>query len=426
MGELERLPSGLLVASRSLGPPDPATLPPRGNVTPNGNDSIGTVGPDAEPGFGAQNVLYPANDPPIQASAWSGWPAMWDTPSTNYGPWQFDLDIVFAAIDLNSRIFADMPIALMHGNERLTPRPWVYNPAPGYYSHAGELWRQVWTAFQAVGEVFMLATNRYADGSVQNFIMLHPAFVQVDWIDGRRAFSINGHDATRDICHIRYASWPGDARGHGPLEHAGERIIAARTLMRYGADLARNGGVPWAVLKHKYRLGGVQAQKLKMQWIESARNRMGAPAILDEDMDLQVLQVPPKDMALSEQQKYAEARIAMLLGVPAYLVSLPSGADPMTYSNVNAIFDYHWRATLKPHGNYIMQALSEWLLPQGSNIVLDAESYIRPDPESRARYYQIMVTIGAMDAAEVRAAERLAPQVLATNVVAGIGVGGDG
>lgn len=426
MSQLERLPSGLLVSGRTLGPPDPATVPPRSDVLPNGNDPGGTVGPNSEPGFGATHALYDDTEPPIAASAWSGWPAMWDMPTTGtVGPWHNSLDIVFACIDLNGRIFADMPISLTRGAEALPAPPWVYNPAPGYYSHAGEFWRQVWTCYQAVGEVFITKVAEYADGYAQRFVMVHPAFVQVEWNDGKRTYSINGADATDDICHIRYASWPGDARGHGPLEHAAERILAARTLMRYGADLAANGGVPWAVLKHKYRLGAAQAQRLKAQWIESARSRLGAPAILDQDMDLQVLQVPPKDMALTEMQTFAMSRISTLLGVPAYLVSLPSGADPMTYSNVNAIFDYHWRATLRPHGNYIMQALSEWLLPSGTNIAIDADNYVRPDPVSRADYYVKMVGIGAMTPAEVRAAERLAPQVMATEFAVGSGVNAD-
>jgi HK97 family phage portal protein len=355
--------------------------------------------------------MYPGDNPPLEASAWAGWPVEWSTPNTAaLGLSGRALaDIVWACIDLNARIVADMPGYVTKGLQPQTPPPsWLRNPEPLVYSHWGEFMKQVWFAFQAVGEAFIICTSRYADtGYPRTFMMLDPAYVGVELVGGLRRYSIAGEDATLDVLHIRYASWPSDPNGHGPLEVAGERLLAAQTFMRYASDLAQNGGVPWAVLKSKYRLGKAQAQLLKSQWIESARNRLGAPAILDSETDLQVLQVPPKDMALSDLQSFTEARIATLLGVPAYLVSLPSGADPMTYSNVSSLFDYHWRATLRPLSRFITRAMSEWALPNGTDLELDPDSYIRPSPQDRANTYKVMVEMGAMTIAEVRKAERL-------------------
>jgi hypothetical protein len=47
-----------------------------------------------------------------------------------------------------------------------------------------------------------------------------------------------------------------------------------------------------------------------------------------------------------ELSQWNESRIAVLLGVPPFLMGLPSGGDSMTYSNVQSLFDYHWRAGL--------------------------------------------------------------------------------
>jgi len=407
-----QLPSGILVPSaRSLGPPDPQSLPPRSDVAPNANDPVGTVGPapTADNAGGAQHVMYPASDPPLEASAWAGWPVEWATPTTTSGRWGGNADIVWTCIDLNARIVADMPVFMTRQLQRLTPLPWVANPQPEVYSHWGEFIRQVWWSYQAIGEAFIVCTSRYQDDYPypRTFMMMDPAYVSVDLVDGVRRYMIGGEDATEDILHIRYMSWPSDCRGHGPLEAAGERQLAAQTFMRFGTELAQNGGVPWAVLKSKYRLGSAQAQQLKAQWIASARNRFGAPAIIDSDMDLQVLQVPPKDMALADLQKFTEARIATLLGVPPYLVSLPSGADAMTYSNVVSLFDYHWRATLRPGSRFITRALSGWVLAGGTDLELDPSSYIQPGPSERVGYYQTMVGMGAMTIPEVRIAERL-------------------
>jgi HK97 family phage portal protein len=415
------------VSKRALGPPDPLDVSPRVDVEPNVNPPVGSVGPNvptagdpsaqetASGGFGAQHVIYPGITPPPEAMAWAGWPSEWEVPSSFTNASLGGLvstDIVWACVDKNATAVASMPATATDG--AVSPLPtqpsWLVNPQPNIYSHWAEFMRQIWWSYQLTGEVFIGATSRFADsGYPRTFAMLAPWLVnvEIDPVDGLRRVRIGGEDATDDVLHIRYASWPGDARGHGPLEAAGQRLLAVKVLMRYGADLAANGGIPWAVLKHKFKLGEGQAQALKTQWIAAARSRMGAPAILDQDTELEQLQTTPKDMALSEMQQFAEARVAVLLGLPPFLVGLPSGADSMTYSNVSTIYDSHWRQTLRPHSRYLMGALSAWALPGRSAVDLDAEEYIRPAPLDRANVYKILLEAGVMTVDEVRTAERL-------------------
>lgn len=407
---------------RSLGPPDPLDSPVRNETAPNANPAVGSVGPNvptqgdasaqegASGGFGATHVMHMPGE--LEAQAWAGWPTGWATPNTwSVGSWQPDTDIVFACISQNAVAVADMPVVVSKNRVQQDSPSWLVNPNPLTYAHWGEFLRQVWWSYQAIGEAFILATSRFADGYPRTFMMIDPWLINAEIVDGQRRYSINGIDCTEDTCHVRYASWPGDARGHGPLESARERVLAAKVFMRYGADLAANGGIPWAVLKSKFRLTPDQAQKLKEQWITSARSRMGAPAILDQELELEPIQVTPSNMALSEQQKFAEARIAVLLGVPPYLVGLPSGSDSQTYSNINMLFDYWWRITLRPHGQYILRALSEWALPGHVDLILNSAAYTQPGPQERAQYYAMMRSIEALTIGEIRAAEGLNPEV---------------
>jgi len=419
------------VSTRALGPPDPLDVSPRVDVEPNVNPPVGSVGPNvpvagdpssqeaASGGFGAQHVIYPGAAPPLEAMAWAGWPSEWATPNTDSLGGSLgglvSADVVWLCVDKNATAVASMPaIANDPAGFPLAAQPsWLLNPQPEIYSHWDEFCRQIWWCYQLTGEVFIAATSRYLDTKYpRTFTMLAPWLVNVDIVDGVREYTIGGEPA--DVLHIRYASWPGDAHGHGPLEVARERILAVKVLMRYGADLAANGGIPWAVLKHKFKLGEGQAQALKAQWIAAARSRMGAPAVLDQDTELEQLQTTPKDMALSEMQQFAEARIAVLLGVPPFLVGLPSGADSLTYSNVSMIYDSHWRETLRPHSKYLMGALSAWALPGRSHVELDAEAYIRAAPLDRAQTYKIYLESGVMTPDEVRAAERLPARLGAT------------
>lgn len=417
------------MSKRALGPPDPLDLPPRVDVQPNSNPPVGSVGPDvpvagdpaaqesASGGFGAQHVIYPGLTPPPEAMAWAGWPSEWAVPWDNASLGGLvSTDIVWACVDKNATAVASMPTTAVDGSGvPLGQQPsWLLNPQPEAYATWAEFCRQIWFCYQLTGEVFIGATSRFQDsGYPRTFAMLAPWLVTPEIDGGQRKVFIGGEDVTADVLHIRYASWPGDARGHGPLETARDRLLAVKVLMRYGADLAANGGIPWAVLRHKFKLGAGQAEALKAQWIAAARSRMGAPAVLDQDTDLQQLQTTPKDMALSEMQQFAEARIAVLLGVPPFLVGLPSGADSLTYANVSTIYDSHWRQTLRPHSKYLMEALSAWALPGRTSVTLDADEYIRPAPLDRANVYKILVELGVMTADEVRVAERLPARLAA-------------
>src|SRR4051812_23206946 len=393
-------------SERAFGPPSgpagPLSLPPRSGVEPNPNPAVGSVGPNvsvagdpsavsgAEAGFGSTHVMYPATGGSPVPQAWNGWPVEWDVPWTTTNVPAAGLDVVFACLDLNSRIVADMPI-FRQGRNRATldALPWQGNPDPEFYTHWGEFMRQAWWSFQGVGEVFILATSRYSQGEEngypRTFVVAAPGAVFPQTVNGQRVYTLpNGSKIpAADVLHLRYLSWPGKNFGDGPLSVAQDRIRAARALMRYGGDLASNGGIPWAVLKHKYKLGATQAADMRGQWVSAAHDRSGAPAVLDMDTNLEVLQVSPKDMALTELQNYAESRIAVLLGVPPFMLAL-NGSDSMTYNNGVAVYENHWRTTLKPIGNYIIGGLSGWVLPSTQQLKLVPDAYIESDPTARA------------------------------------------
>jgi len=62
----------------------------------------------------------------------------------------------------------------------------------------------------------------------------------------------------------------------------------------------------------------------------------------------------------------------------------------MTYSNVKSLFDYHWRAELRPKATAVMAGLSEWLLPRGTTVEVNKDAYVQPDPKTRAETAAIL------------------------------------
>jgi phage portal protein BeeE len=152
-----------------------------------------------------------------------------------------------------------------------------------------------------------------------------------------------------------------------------------------------------------------QAEELKDQWWQSRMADLGTPwkpAVLSGGVKANPLQLSPQDMALMELAQYTESRISNLLGVPGFLLGLPSG-DPMTYSNASSLFDFHDRRYLKTASVHVMSALSGWALPRGQSVELNRDEYTRPPLKERAEAYEKLVALGALSAEEIRVMERL-------------------
>jgi len=418
--------SGLVVQERSMPAPrgnepngqEPGVNPPPTTANPPGDYAPISVGPDASEGFGNTHVLGPGGGwlPPVDPQAWSGWPEGWATPLWGsagqgmLGPLGSRVDIVFACLDLNASILSTMPPYLVHGGQEATkdrPTAWLTNPEPEIYASWDAFAKELFWCFRGVGEVFVYALARGSDGYPSRFMMLNPAVVNVD--RGRSGIEYTVADVPienpADILHVKYASWPGDLRGHGPLEVAGSRLLTVAALTRYATGLAESGGLPPAILKYPRRVNRRQIAQIQHDWIAARVSGMGLPAVLADGVELQEINVQLRDSALAELSKFSESRIANLLGVPPFLLGLPS-ADAGTYVNSTNVFDFHWRAYLRPEAHTLSKALSGWLLPRDWEVELDRDEYVRPSLLERAQSYQILVQAGILSAEEVRKRER--------------------
>lgn len=289
---------------------------------------------------------------------------------------------------------------------------WLNNPEPELYASWQEFAKGLFWDYQ-LGEAFVRVSSRYASGYPARFYIVPPWAVEVEIEAGMRRYTIGGQDVTGDILHVRYRSSIGDARGHGPLEAGNARVVAAEALLRYATQLTAGGGIPSSVLKHHDEIGPEKAAALKAQWVQARLSSIGEPAVLEGGIEWVPTQVNPRDMALMELSQHNESRIAVLLGVPPFLVGLPAGGDSLTYANVTSIFDYHWRAGLRPKASAVMAALSEWALPRGVGVELNRDAYVAPPPLERAQTAQIYNTIKdekgnpALTVSEIREVERV-------------------
>lgn len=350
--------------------------------------------------------------PSVYPSGWAGWPAQWATPDWSNSAVSPLIDVAWACCDTNARVLSSMPCYRLKNGEILPPLSWMVNPDPDIYTSWAEFAKELFWSFQAAGEAFVLPMAHGADGYPLRFRCVPPALVSVELRNGSRQYFLGGsefgQDITGEVLHIRYMSSTIDAHGHGPLESAGARITAAGLLQRYAHRLAETGGTPHYWIGVDRRLNPGEAQDLLDQWVKSRTANAGHPALLSGNASLNQLQsMNAKDMALLELSQFNEARIAILLGVPPFLVGLPSAlGESMTYSNTSNLFDFHYRSSLCPQATAVMSALSGWLLPRGQSLELNRDDYIKPSLVDRAQAYKVLLEAGVVSRDEVRQMER--------------------
>lgn len=412
--------------TRALRPPPPDEIP-------NGNDPAtaapGTVGPpNVNPGD-PHGVLVLGEDPPASSppriipSAWSGYPADWWPPFWNGQNPTTLSETAWMCLDLNASVLSTMPPYLVDAPPSLNAE-WLRNPDPDLYTSWEEFAKTLFWDYM-LGEAFVIVTGYYSTGWPARFHVAPPWSVEVEIDAGRRLYKVGELDVTSRMLHIRYQSSVGDARGHGPLEVGGARMTASEVLQRYA--MQAGDLIPSSILEAPEALPADQAEKLRDQWIAQRLAMPGLPAVLSGGLKWTPTALDPAQMGLVELSRFNESRIAALIGVPAFLVGLPSGGDSMTYSNVTSLFDHHWRAYLRPKATPVMAALSQWLLPRLTRVELNRDEYVQPGPYERAQTAQILAGIvdpvsgqQALTVQEIRAAERLtntAPADLAAGVL---------
>jgi phage portal protein BeeE len=347
--------------------------------------------------------------PVFHPPPWSGWPSNWST------QWDFGsrfnelVDVAWTCLDKNASVLSAMPVYRTAGGQVASPASWMLNPDPTIYTSWQEFAKQLFWDFQ-LGEAFVMEMSSFFDGYPMRFRVVPPWAFNVEFVDGVRRYrlgGITGPDVTESVLHIRYKSTSDGTRGVGALESAGGRMLTAGLLAKYVREVAATGGVPLRTIETDDQLTEDDAADLQNQYMASRVQNSSAPPVFDNAAKLvDHPAVSPKDLAMIELAQFNESRIAVLLGMPPFLVGLPSGGDSMTYSNVSGLFDFHDRSYLRTAATHVMGALSYWALPRGQTAELNRDEYSRPSFDQRADAWKKLVEAGVVTPQQVARYER--------------------
>lgn len=318
---------------------------------------------------------------------------------------------VFACCDLISRTLSTMELHVTKKAVLTQGPPWLANPEPELYSSTVDAMQALVNSMLIRGNAFVAPTARYEDGTVARWVVLNPDMVEAQaGINGLADYAIGGEPVDRrEILHIRYQTWPGQALGVGPLEACWRNIVSADAMQRWGTELAVMNGIPTAILQSQTKLTKDQATALKKSWAEATYSRGVLPAILSGGLEYKPLNLKPSDVGLIDLRAFDEQRIASTFGVPLWLVGLPM-SDGLSYSTVDGTFDYFWRATLRPLAYNIASALSGFMLARDYFVRFASEQLTEPPITERATVYKTLIEAGVIDAEEARRLEHLPPR----------------
>ena len=304
-------------------------------------------------------------------------------------------------LQLNCQQIASMPLRYMGSQQPA----WVTNPDPTWYPNGigDAVFAAVWSMY-GWGDAFLYITARYANGLPSAWTVLDPAPVSIEARNGMREYKSSGRPLNRDdVVQISRNPHGNALRGSSVLAAYAPHLWGAIS----GSELARSfmaeGGVPNSVLKSQRKLTEAQAAALQTQWMERTAARGGGPAVLPPEIDFQTLAFSPQDLMLLDAQEFNARVIASAFGVPAFMLNMPLTSD-LTYSTTESLFDYWWRAELRPAAIRISDALSSQMLPRGSSVHFDARETLTPGLVDLHKIWSEALTAGAVSVDEYRRA----------------------
>ena len=253
------------------------------------------------------------------------------------------------------------------------------------------------------GDGFAYVPSRGANGQpAPPLWLLHPADVVVEkgryWVAGEEL-------PTGSIIHLRGSHPIVDGRGSGVLTRFAGDLKLSQALRDYAVG-AFTAGVPNGYLKvNAPNLDAAQAEQLKARWMQQHGGRRSI-AVLNATTEFHPLTWSPIDLGASDFARISLAQIALMFGIPAYLLGAPT--DTATYANVESRMIELYQLTLLPWIGRI-EAVLDAQFPRGTSVRVEVDGLLRADTKTRYDTYAVALDKGILTVDEVRALENRAP-----------------
>ncbi len=216
--------------------------------------------------------------------------------------------------------------------------------------------------------------------------------------------------AESELLIYRFESYDGSS-GRGILDLAKNTMDMDLKAQKYGNRFYANGARPSGILEVDGKLDEAKRDLLQKNFTEKySGDNAFKVAILDLGMKYTQLGISQNDAQYIESRQFTVSEISRFTGIPAYMMQ--EGKQSYN-SNEQQKLDF-LVDTLTPH---LVQIEQEWAHKLFSAADRDAGLYLKKNVagilrgthEQRANFYEKMVSIGAMNADEIRASEDRSP-----------------
>jgi len=350
----------------------------------------------------AKRALNPPD--PLQVSPWVVG-NNWSGESINETS-ALEVSAVLAAVSLLADSVATLPIrSIRHIGDRIQTRPvprWL-NASSTVTQY--ELIHMIVSSLALHGNAYIYVDRQ--DGLLPvSLTPLHPQNVQVNVIDRKRYYTVNGGTIPQDsMLHIRWWTPPQAATGLSPIEMQKTTIGLALAMERHLAQFYGEGATPSSVLEVDGDLTADQAKALQATW-ETQNKRRRRPAVLTNGMKWRAITSDAASMEMNASRELQIAQVARIYRVPAYMIG--ARGESNTYTNNEAAGQHFVTYTLLPWLKRIESALST-LMPAPQELMFDTAGFLRADQISRFRAHGVGIQYGFLTPNEARAVEGLEP-----------------
>lgn len=224
------------------------------------------------------------------------------------------------------------------------------------------------------------------------WVLQDPENLNWSWVVG-------GEEIDRtEMLHIPFGNRSGFILGRGVLAQYCDWLGGALAAEDYAGTYFAGGPLPPAVLQSPNVLTPEQAAELKTSWREMASNR--EPVVMPTGYVLTPVVSNSEQAQLVESRRWTAEMVAMMLGIPAWKLSLPG--PTMTYQNVETADIDYVRDGVDRYSAPIAAAFSKLLMPTGTSVRFDWSSRQRADATTTANTLTAYVGAGILTKDEAR------------------------
>jgi HK97 family phage portal protein len=331
---------------------------------------------------------------------------------------------------------AGLPWQVRRGLERMPTPPWIDDPqllrmdaridggvVPATRRSVVEFRSYLLKSMLWRGEAMIYVPNRNADDSpAPPLWQLNPDMIAEEggryYVPGSNPVSSYLGDAGPDV-RADYEFGPRELivirgmvdegpRGLGVLGAHMWELALAGLIPSFAFNMLRRG-VPGGYLKvNAPNLVKAKAEELQRNWMKSHGGLDRRIAVLNATTEFHALTMDPAALQLAQMRDYATHDVALVFGVPPYMLGLAGSGGRDTYANVESRMIELCEFTLLPWTRRV-EASHDAELPRGTDMKINMDGLRRADTKTRYEAHKLGVDGGWLTDDEVREMEDRPP-----------------